>query len=1581
MTTLGRAYIEIVADGSNFASSLRDQVDKSLSKELTAASKKAGRQAGEAGGKEFTTGFAKGVTDNADAMTDRLTKALRRPAKAAGRSAGEDGGKELVRGIIIGVEANAPLIEDRMRRALARPTKAAARGAGQDSGAELVKGLARGVEAEAAGIGDRLARALSRPAKVAGRSAGKAGGESLVSEMARAIRDGMPDIDAALRIAVPRVTVAGTHLGEGAGHGFSAGLGSRVRRDAPALTGGISGFLRSVVRMFGRYGDEAGGNFFKTLRKQISVIEGKVSSILGPPLRALGNTVMGVAKAGELAGLSFAFWGTTIAALLPQILSLGAALAQLSGLLLGLPSALGPLALAFTGIYLAVTGFGAAIKATDDKQFAKAVANMGANSRKFAGELRNLKPQLEAIRDASRNAFAGELLGVFPRAVAQLSGPLKQGLADIGKSFGDLTVAVLKFLESASGLRLLREWFDSARGGLDSLGGNLPRLTKGFSDLNHVIKPLMDRIINGVGVAAGRFGDWLTKISATGQAAKWFTGALNVLKELGAIVRNLATIFGQLFKASGQSATSFLHILTLLTGGLSAFFDSAEGSAALTNFFKGIGQITKALEPALRALGTALGNIIPLFAQMIVALAPGLAALITALGQAIVALGPALVPVAQVISDLVIALAPQLPILADAFAKLVLAILPLVPALTPLVIILSETLVDAITWLTPHIGALVQKFKPWLESLAGHKDTIEKLVIGYLAFKGGLVVLSGLASTIKLGNLVGEFGGLRDVLKDVAGFGKSLVDDKTFPKLGKAIEGFGLVLNPVVTMVKALGDGLWYLATTAIPKVIPALGELAGAMVGLDITMDANPVGVVALGILALIAIIAGLVIGVKELIDHWDQVKAFFKNLPHVISEAWTAVVNFFKGLPGQITDAFHSVTDFFSDLPGTIKEKIANLPDELQPILDKVVQAFADLPQKVVDKLLVVTEDIKNWLVALPGEIADDAGKATDAIVGFLDKLPDKLKPKIEAWTRAIEAWVSELPDKINPWLDKVTQAFNTWVDNVDWGEVGKKIAEGIIIGLFVLIPKVADILVQIEAAIWIALFRIWLDIQKIGASLLSAWAQIWWSLFTSALKILWDLEGSIVLIFLNILKDILSVLSNLWTQVKGWAKEFALWFQAELVKWGEWLRQPFDKWITTIKTALSGIADAIASPFKDGGNRVMGVLAAILGGFNSLMAKFGIGAIKWDLPKFATGGVVPGTGNQDTTVALLTPGEVVVRRSAVARLGGPYAADAILNRGGLGLPRYGVGGVVGGIADAGSTLWAKALGIGGDILRFLTDPTGWLTDVINHSELGRMGGDIGDRLRDIPVGVMNAAVNKVKSLISEGAGRLGSLAGAVTGGVAHGAAAAVGAVSAAVGNDQLGRWIAAAIADTGVPEWWGPRLRVGIMRESGGNPNAVNRTDINAILGHPSIGLMQTIGPTFEAYRDPRLPDNIYDPVANIVAGIRYILARYGSILNVQQFNPNLPPRGYADGGIITTPQLAALHANEVVIPLSKPERAVQLANESGLLNLLAGAGGAGTVINAPITVNAPQSNPELVAWNVSAQIARLAAAGVG
>ena len=87
--------------------------------------------------------------------------------------------------------------------------------------------------------------------------------------------------------------------------------------------------------------------------------------------------------------------------------------------------------------------------------------------------------------------------------------------------------------------------------------------------------------------------------------------------------------------------------------------------------------------------------------------------------------------------------------------------------------------------------------------------------------------------------------------------------------------------------------------------------------------------------------------------------------------------------------------------------------------------------------------------------------------------------------------------------------------------------------------------------------------------------------------------------------------------------------------------------------------------------------------------------------------------------------------------------------------------------------------------------------------------------------------------------------------------------------------------------------------MQTESGGNPNAINLTDINAQEGHPSIGLMQVIAGTFARWHWPGTSNNIYDPLANIAAALNYAAHGRGFGSGPGQIGSG---HGYALGGLV-------------------------------------------------------------------------------
>lgn len=72
--------------------------------------------------------------------------------------------------------------------------------------------------------------------------------------------------------------------------------------------------------------------------------------------------------------------------------------------------------------------------------------------------------------------------------------------------------------------------------------------------------------------------------------------------------------------------------------------------------------------------------------------------------------------------------------------------------------------------------------------------------------------------------------------------------------------------------------------------------------------------------------------------------------------------------------------------------------------------------------------------------------------------------------------------------------------------------------------------------------------------------------------------------------------------------------------------------------------------------------------------------------------------------------------------------------------------------------------------------------------------------------------------------------------------------------------------------------------IRWESSGDANAINLWDLNAKAGHPSKGLIQVIQPTFNRFRSLQLSADLFNPAANLYAGLNYAIYTYGSIHNI-------------------------------------------------------------------------------------------------
>lgn len=148
---------------------------------------------------------------------------------------------------------------------------------------------------------------------------------------------------------------------------------------------------------------------------------------------------------------------------------------------------------------------------------------------------------------------------------------------------------------------------------------------------------------------------------------------------------------------------------------------------------------------------------------------------------------------------------------------------------------------------------------------------------------------------------------------------------------------------------------------------------------------------------------------------------------------------------------------------------------------------------------------------------------------------------------------------------------------------------------------------------------------------------------------------------------------------------------------------------------------------------------------------------------------------------------------------------------------------------------------------------------------------------------------------------------------------------------GGSGVGRWKKTAIKAlkmTGQYSKNNLSLLMNQMKsESNGNPKAINNWDSNAKRGTPSKGLMQVIDPTFQSNKYPG-HGNIWNPLDNMLAAIRYTLRNYGGSLA-----RGWRGTGYANGGFVTDKTyFAGERGPEAVLPLTDRDRAEEVIAQS-------------------------------------------------
>ena len=162
---------------------------------------------------------------------------------------------------------------------------------------------------------------------------------------------------------------------------------------------------------------------------------------------------------------------------------------------------------------------------------------------------------------------------------------------------------------------------------------------------------------------------------------------------------------------------------------------------------------------------------------------------------------------------------------------------------------------------------------------------------------------------------------------------------KTIVTIGLVVAAIGPALIVIGKIISAVGTIM-----TIIPKVKAAITAVKGAMSALNVTMLANPIGIVIAAVAALTAAFIYL----------WNTNEDFRKAITNI----WNGIVKKFKEFFQGITDRLNALGFNFKDFGEVVKAVWDGLCSVLAPIFEGAFQHIADVLSHTLDLFLSVLD-----------------------------------------------------------------------------------------------------------------------------------------------------------------------------------------------------------------------------------------------------------------------------------------------------------------------------------------------------------------------------------------------------------------------------------------------------------------------------------------------------------------------------------------------------------------------------------------------------------------------------------------------
>lgn len=531
-------------------------------------------------------------------------------------------------------------------------------------------------------------------------------------------------------------------------------------------------------------------------------------------------------------------------------------------------------------------------------------------------------------------------------------------------------------------------------------------------------------------------------------------------------------------------------------------------------------------------------------------------------------------------------------------------------------------------------GAAVQEYSDQLQNSSGYADETAKAINNNL--KGAFDELSSALETAAIGFYQHIGPALTDLVKWITGLIQKFA--QMSPATQKAIivlAGIAAAVGPVLMVVSKLilGVGKLKAAFTMAKGATTAFGA-ASALAG-------GPIGLIALAIAGVIAVVAALIIywdDIKEAtINTWNAIKDFFSGLFDSVSSMFSETWN---GIKETTVGIWNGIKDFFSEwgltiltvLGGPIAWIIALIVKNWDAIKSFTTEAwtsikdfFVGIWQSMVDFFTPIVNSIKEIITGVWNGISTVTSAIWNYIVQYVQAIWTAILYFATPIFQAISDFITTVWNGIKNTATTIWNAIKAFLTSI-WNGI-KSVATTVWTAISSFFTNTWNSIKSVATTVWNAiksfLSTVWNGIKGTATTI--------WNGIVSAIK------GPVTGVknwLSSTFNAISSYISNVWNGIKSTATSVWNGIKSGVVNVVNGMVSTITSAFNGLKSSIVGVWNGIKSGIKSVINGIISIINKFISGFNTpakLLNKIpGVDApIIPSIPMLATGGSIFGNG----------------------------------------------------------------------------------------------------------------------------------------------------------------------------------------------------------------------------------------------------------------------------------------------------------------------------------------------------------------